>query len=165
MNDNRVRLQRFAWVVAFSLTAGCVAPEYQPPPPPVSVPARVVKPAPAPSPQPPPPLPETPVPPPEMPQPQAPPPPPPSAGATASLLQQGRQQAAAGDYALATASIERALRINPRDYALWLELGRIKLAEGDRAQAQNMARRALALAGNDPVRRAECEALLGAAQR
>jgi hypothetical protein len=163
MNHDKSLLRWRGWVLVTALAAGCAAPEYQPPLPPVSVPARVVKPAPAPPPQPPPSLPETPVPPPEIPQPQV--PPPPSAGATSALLQQGRQQAAAGDYALATASIERALRINPRDYALWLELGRLKLAEGDRTQAQNMARRALALAGNDPARRAECEALLEAAQR
>jgi Flp pilus assembly protein TadD len=80
-------------------------------------------------------------------------------------LKSGRQQAAAGDYAMATASLERALRINPRDAELWLELGRVKLAQGDRAQAESMARRALSLAGSDPQRRAECEALIDAARR
>jgi Flp pilus assembly protein TadD len=80
-------------------------------------------------------------------------------------LKSGRQQAAAGDYALATASLERALRINPRDAELWLELGRIKLAQGDLAQAESMARRALSLAGSDPQRRAECEALIDSARR
>lgn len=66
---------------------------------------------------------------------------------------------------MATATLERALRIDPRDPAVWLELGRVKLAQGDRAQAQNMGRRALSLAGGDPARRAECEALIAAAQR
>jgi hypothetical protein len=146
------------------LLAGCVAPDYQPPPPPATVPARVVTPAPAPAPQPPPAVPEIPVPPPQVPRP-GPPVPPPSSGATSALLQQGRQQAAAGEYALATASIERALRINSRDPALWLERARVKLAEGDRAQAGSMARRALSLAGDDPARRAQCEALIEAAQR
>lgn len=148
-----------------ALISACVAPEYEPSPPPASVPAHPAKPAPAPAPQPPPAVPEMPAPPPAIQQPQLPPPPPPGSGATSALLQQGRQQAAAGEYALATASLERALRINPRDYSLWLELGRVRLAEGDRAQAGNMARRALSLAGNDPLRRAECEALIEAAGR
>jgi Flp pilus assembly protein TadD len=91
--------------------------------------------------------------------------PPASSGATAALLQQSRQQAAAGDYALATSSLERALRINPRDAELWLELGRIKLREGDYLQAESMGKRALAVAGADASRRAECEDLIAAARR
>ncbi|MCC7258128.1 MAG: tetratricopeptide repeat protein [Gammaproteobacteria bacterium] len=144
--------------------AGCTVPVYEPPPlPPV---------APAPAPPPPPApdtgnLPEVPAPAPEPlpPAPIPPPPPPPSSGATAALLEQGRQQAAAGNYAMATSSLERALRINPRDADLWCELGRVKLRQGDAGQAQNMAQRGLAVAGNDPDRRARCEALLAAARR
>jgi Flp pilus assembly protein TadD len=81
------------------------------------------------------------------------------------LLQQSREQSAAGNYANATSSLERALRINPRDAELWLELGRVKLKQGDYAQAENMGRRALAVAGNDPARRARCEELIMAARR
>ena len=81
------------------------------------------------------------------------------------LLQQGRQYAAAGNYPLATSSLERALRINPNDADIWYELGRVKLGQGDYAQAQNMARRALALAGGDPQQRARCEALIAEAGR
>jgi Flp pilus assembly protein TadD len=94
-----------------------------------------------------------------------PPPPPASSGATAALLQQSRQQTAAGDYEMATSSLERALRINPRDAELWLELGRVKLRQGDFAQAESMGRRALAVAGADPVQREQCEELIAAAQR
>ncbi len=145
------------------LVAGCTVPVYEPPP------ARPVALPPAPPPPPAPgSVPEIPVPVPEPPPPAPippPPPPPPSSGATAALLEQGRAQAAAGNLALATSSLERALRINPRDAELWCELGRVKLQQGDRAQAQNMAQRGLAVAGNDPERRASCEALLAAARR
>lgn len=140
-------------------TAGCTVPVYEPVPAP-----RPTQPPAPPSPQSAgsgatPDVPASPAPAPTAPLPPA---PPPSSGATAALLAQGRQQAAAGDYAMATSSLERALRINPRDAELWCELGRIKLRQGDAAQAQSMAQRGLAVAGGDPARRARCEELAAA---
>lgn len=155
-------LRSFALLVALAV-AGCTAPAYEPPPPQRPVARPVLPPAPppatgatviTPAPEPPP------LPPPE---PIAPLPPPPSSGATAALLQQSRQQSAAGNYEMATASLERALRINPRDAQLWCELGELKLRQGDSAQAQSMARRGLAVAGNDPAARAQCNELIAAA--
>jgi hypothetical protein len=149
-------------LVPVLVLAACTAPTYEPPP----APRPVAKPAPLPPPPPTgatvmTPAPEPPPPPP--PEPIPPPAPPPSSGATAALLQQGRQQATAGNYAMATSSLERALRINPRDAELWLELGQVKLKQGDRGQAANMGRRALALAGGDAALRARCEDLIAAA--
>jgi len=69
--------------------------------------------------------------------------------ATAVLLEQSRAERSAGTYAEATASIERALRIEPNNALLWIELGEIKLADGDAEQAEMIARKALTLAGND----------------
>lgn len=69
--------------------------------------------------------------------------------AATSLLDQGRAERAAGRYAAAAAAIERALTIEPNDAGLWLELAEIRLAEGDRAQAEVMARKALTLAAGD----------------
>jgi Flp pilus assembly protein TadD len=109
-----------------------------------------------------------PAPEPELPPPPEPIPaplPPASSGATAALLQQSRQQTAGGDFAMATSSLERALRINPRDPELWLELGRLKLRQGDFAQAENMGRRGLAVAGADATRRAQCEELIAWARQ
>jgi hypothetical protein len=145
--------------------AACTVATYEPPPP------VVIRPAP-PAPTPPPPgggVPDTPPaeppppPPPEEPIPPPPVTPPPSRSATNALLQQGRQQAATGNYPLATATLERAVRINPRDAELWLELGRVKLRQGDRVQAQNMGRRALSLSGSNASLRARCQALISAA--
>jgi hypothetical protein len=145
--------------------AGCIAPVYEPPPQrPVARPAPPpAQPAPEPGVALPAPEPE-PAPEPQVPEPIPSPAPPASSGATAALLQQSRQQSAAGNYPLATSSLERALRINPRDAELWLELGRVKLRQDDRAQAESMGRRALSLAGSDPVRRAQCEELIAAAR-
>lgn len=104
-----------------------------------------------------------PAPPPPVVEPAPPPPPPPSANATAALLAQSRAQAAAGHFPLATATLERALRIDPRDGWLWLELGQLKLRQGDRVQARSMGQRALALAGADQALQAEGEKLIAAA--
>lgn len=147
---------------------GCVtAPAYPPAPSraPVPAPVRVRPPAGPPQPSEPGPgsEPQGPPPPPEVVVP--PPAPPRSSGATASLLEQGRQQRAAGDLAMATSTLERAIRINPRDPTLWLELGRVKLQQGDYAQAENMGRRAAAAAGSDARLRPQIDELITAARR
>ncbi|HSM29229.1 MAG TPA: tetratricopeptide repeat protein [Woeseiaceae bacterium] len=72
-----------------------------------------------------------------------------AASPTAALLEQGRQQSAAGDYARAAASVERALRIEPANPYLWLELANIHRAAGNAPQAEANARKALSLAGSD----------------
>jgi Flp pilus assembly protein TadD len=81
-------------------------------------------------------------------------------GASAVLLEQSRDERAAGSYAEAAVSIERALRIDPNNPALWIELAEIKDAEGDLDQAEMMARKALTLAGSDRSIEARAERLL-----
>jgi tetratricopeptide (TPR) repeat protein len=95
----------------------------------------------------------------------APPARPPSetSGATQALLAQSRAARAAGSYAQASATIERALRIAPSDPNLWVELGEIELASGNPAQAATLARKALTLAANDNVAVADAQKLLRAA--
>jgi len=71
-------------------------------------------------------------------------------GAAASaLVTQAHQQAAGGDTAQATATLERALRIEPDNPLVWIELGRVRLTENNAAQADAMGRKALALASGD----------------
>lgn len=151
--------QRLSALLIIALLGGCTVPVYEPapsPPPPQPAPAPPPRETPVPVP--------VPTPPPPVVEPAPPPPPPPSATATAALLAQSRAQAAAGNFPLATATLERALRIDPRDGRLWLELGRLKLRQGDRAQARSMGQRALTLAGADQALQAECEKLIAAAQ-
>ncbi len=69
--------------------------------------------------------------------------------ASQALVSQARTQAAAGDHTLASSTIERALRIEPDNPLLWIELSRIRLAEGNYAQAESLGRKAVSLATGD----------------
>ena len=65
--------------------------------------------------------------------------------ATNALLLQSRTERDAGDLGRAAATIERALSIAPEDASLWLELAEIRLDQGNRPLAEEMARKALTL--------------------
>lgn len=80
--------------------------------------------------------------------------------ASVALLERSRDDRAAGRYAEATASLERALRIDPNNALLWIELAEVKAADGDRRQAQEMARKALTLASGDRSVEARARRLL-----
>jgi tetratricopeptide (TPR) repeat protein len=69
--------------------------------------------------------------------------------AASALVAQAHRQAAGGDYGQAAATLERAQRIEPGNPLIWIELGRLNLAESNAAQADAMARKALALATGD----------------
>ncbi len=75
--------------------------------------------------------------------------------AIASLLDGARADTAAGRLANAAASLERALRIEPRNPRLWQELARVRLKQGDYAQAESTAARSNSWAGGDSGLRAE----------
>jgi hypothetical protein len=90
---------------------------------------------------------------------------PPISSATQALLNESRSHQAAGRYEQAAASIERALRIEPRQPALWLELGNIRLKEGDFTQAESMGRKALSLSAGDAELTARAEQLIATAKR
>jgi len=74
--------------------------------------------------------------------------------AIAGLMQSARADSAAGRLANAAASLERALRIEPRNPRLWHELARVRLMEGNYAQAESTAARSNTWAGADPELRA-----------
>jgi Flp pilus assembly protein TadD len=96
--------------------------------------------------------------PPEKPEPPpvAPAPPPPKENiAVAGLMETARADAASGNLANAAASLERALRIEPRNPRLWHELARVRLKQGQFAQAENVAARSNSWAGEDRALRAE----------
>ncbi|HLF11588.1 MAG TPA: tetratricopeptide repeat protein, partial [Gammaproteobacteria bacterium] len=87
-----------------------------------------------------------------------------TSSASRSLLTQSRAERAAGSYTQATASLERALRIDPNNAVLWIELGEIQLETGNTEQARMMARKALTLAGGERAVEAQAERLLRAAR-
>ena len=75
--------------------------------------------------------------------------------AVASLVESAQTDAAAGRLANAAASLERALRIEPRNPRLWQELARVRLAQGDYMQVEGLAARSNTWARDDPALRAE----------
>jgi hypothetical protein len=70
--------------------------------------------------------------------------------ASRALVGQAEKQVASKNYAVAASSIERALRIEPGNPLLWIELGKVRQAEGSYVQAENMGRKAVALSVNAP---------------
>ena len=87
-----------------------------------------------------------------------------ASGASAALLEQSRAQRAAGSLPAARASLERALRLDPNNAGLWLELGELELQTGNLTQATTMARKAMTLAGRDRRLMDRAEQLLRAAE-
>jgi len=85
--------------------------------------------------------------------------------ASTALVTQAQQQARGGDSVAATATLERALRIEPDNPLLWIQLGRLRLEENNPAQAHSMGRKALALATGDGIAQASAWKLVGAALR
>ena len=70
--------------------------------------------------------------------------------AATALVAQAHRQAAGGDPQLAISSIERALRIEPDNPLLWIELGEIHESAGHFEQAGGIGHKALQLATGDP---------------
>jgi predicted Zn-dependent protease len=76
----------------------------------------------------------------------APPPPVSSNRAVVALVERARQEAGSGRRESAGASLERALRIEPRNAWLWHELARLRLTQGQYAQAVSLAQKSNSLA-------------------
>jgi predicted Zn-dependent protease len=75
--------------------------------------------------------------------------------AIALLMDTARADSEAGRLSNAAASLERALRIEPRNPRLWQELARVRLKQGDYAQVESTAARSNSWAGGDAALRAE----------
>ena len=65
-----------------------------------------------------------------------------------------------GDLDGASATLDRALRIEPNNPLLWVELGRLRIAESDAHQAESCARKALSLGSGDRSAQAQAGRLL-----
>lgn len=85
--------------------------------------------------------------------------------ATQALAARARNLLAHGDLDGASSSIDRALRIEPSNPLLWIELGRVRLAQNDAHQAETSARKALALASGDRAAQAQAVRVLADALR
>jgi hypothetical protein len=85
--------------------------------------------------------------------------------ATRSLVTQAHTLVAHGDIDGASATLDRALRIEPNNPLLWIERGRVRLTENDAHQAEVCGRKALALASGDQAAQRQAARLLADALR
>lgn len=85
--------------------------------------------------------------------------------AGSALLVQSRNERRAGDYARAAATLERALRVEPTAPAVWLELARVRMLEGNYVQAEQLARKAQSLAAGGSSLADESRVVLAEALR
>ncbi len=84
--------------------------------------------------------------------------------AVVALLDRVHSQAAAGELEQAGASLERALRIEPRNALLWQELARVRLDQGLYRQAESLAAKSNGFAAGDRTLRAENWRIIGQAR-
>jgi Tfp pilus assembly protein PilF len=82
-----------------------------------------------------------------------------------ALLDQAETETSAGQLPAAGASLERALRIEPRNPVLWQKLAQIRLEQGEYLQAENLAAKANALAPDRRHLRAENWRIIGQARQ
>jgi tetratricopeptide (TPR) repeat protein len=157
------RQQQLSWIAAATLAlSACTTPApYKVPPQPTPVPPpqeqAPVETQPAPQPEPPVESPQ-PLPPPVVREPTL-------SAASRALVGQAQSQMASKNYAVAAASIERALRIEPDNALLWIELGKVRQSEGNYVQAENMGRKAVQMSANAPRANSAAWALIAESLR
>lgn len=132
-------------VAVVALSACAVPAPYRAPTTPAPVPPSPTEP----------PVETRPATPPEQPTEQPPPPAPVVrepvlSAASKALVSQAQIQLQSKNYPVAASSIERALRIEPANPLLWIELGKVRQAEGNYVQAENMGRKAASMSVNAP---------------
>jgi tetratricopeptide (TPR) repeat protein len=69
--------------------------------------------------------------------------------ASQALVNQAQAQRKKGDLPGATVSLDRALRIEPNNPLLWIEMGRLRMDQRNYPQAENMGRKALSMSVGD----------------
>lgn len=80
--------------------------------------------------------------------------------ASASLLEQSRQQQRSGNLAQAGSTLERAVRIDPSEPAVWLALAQLRYAESNWVQTEQLARKAYSLAADGAAERRAAQSLI-----
>jgi len=69
--------------------------------------------------------------------------------ATSALVTQAQAQRSKGDLPGAAVSLERALRIEPNNPLLWIEMGRLRMDQHNFQQAESMGRKGLSMSIGD----------------
>lgn len=84
--------------------------------------------------------------------------------AVVALMDNARADIAGGKPDAAIASLERALRIEPRNPFLWQELAKLRLQQGQYQQAEGFAARSNGWAGNNKTLMADNWRIIGQAR-
>ena len=82
-----------------------------------------------------------------------------------ALLKTAEQQWLASDFVGAGASLERAIRISPRDPALYYRLATVRLAQQNYHQAKQLCRKAMSLSAGNADLQARCRMLMAQAEQ
>ncbi|MBW3566882.1 MAG: tetratricopeptide repeat protein [Proteobacteria bacterium] len=85
--------------------------------------------------------------------------------AVVALQQEAERQRQAGNLAHAASALERALRISPRDPVLRVQLGRLRIEQGNPFQAKELARMGVVYAEGQPLVEAEAWDVIADAER
>ena len=85
--------------------------------------------------------------------------------AVTSLLKSAQRQELAGDLTAAVGTIERALRIEPRNAHLWNRLAHLRFSQGRISPAADLAMKSMALAGGDIALKRDNWQLIARARR
>ena len=85
--------------------------------------------------------------------------------ASSALVAQAQAQRKKGDLPGATVTLERALRIEPNNPLLWLEMGQLRMDQRNFAQAEGMGRKALAMSVGDDQTQSQAWRLIADSQR
>lgn len=80
--------------------------------------------------------------------------------AVLALLGTAQQQRRQQKYVAAAASLERAIRISPRNAELYLELAKVRQEQGNQGQAEQLCKKAVALSNQATAIKFNCLALL-----
>lgn len=84
--------------------------------------------------------------------------------AAMALAKRADGELKSNDLMSAAATLERALRIEPNNAALWSRLAEVRLRQGDRAQAEQLALKSSGLAGADVALKARNEQIIAQAR-
>ena len=85
--------------------------------------------------------------------------------ASKALVAQAQGQRKRGDLPGASVSLDRALRIEPNNPLLWIELGRLRMDQGNFPQAEGLGRKALSMSIGDDGTQGQAWQLIGESLR
>lgn len=89
----------------------------------------------------------------------------PSGGpAVMALTKRAEEDMRAGDLSGAAATLERALRIEPNNAGLWSRLAEVRLRQGDKAQAEQLALKSSGLAAGNAALKARNDQIIAQAR-